>query len=520
VNRSLVSIVAFLAGLVPVLYFIAGGRWLMAAMCVAIIFALMLFRRMDLWWVVAVGAAGSNLQLGTHHAALSLLAMLGFCALGIAHFIMTQGRSRQSVSPVPKKAAQLLLVVVILTAFMRGWGLRVLGSSNWGGMDYIILISAILFYIFSFTISLDRKRLSRVVRWLCLLSLIPAATVVLIRVASPFSWLQLVVRVSGGELAGELGLTEARWGEMQMPAVWIGLLALMTYDRKMNLTPSVPVLALLSFTMMGLSGHRTVTVWLGLTLMVYLLIQRRFITSGHILGLLGILSVALISVYLFAGYLPVTFQRALAWLPGIQVAHEAAMSAVGTTTWRIELWRKMLPMVPEYLLVGRGLGFDLREAYAAYTLASDFDHHQFFIATHNYHNGPLFLLIDLGLMGFLAATAFMFGGSAYYRRALSEMPRNSEWRSVYTVFLAFFVGSSIFFFMVIGYVAALAQLLMVGSILQVVLQSVRVEQTSLAEGSEPVRASIRNRGRFVGDWKAPQPIGGYGARPAWNRMRI
>jgi hypothetical protein len=486
-HRPLMLLAIGMVIVVPLLALVGQGSFFMAGMLVAVIIGLLLFRRMDLWWIAGVASIGSNLQLMNTHANIHLLTMLGFGALGFMMFVMTQGRGNMPQS-TPRRAALFLLVVVIITASMRGWGLRIFGSATWGGMQYVWVIAGLLFFIYSPRITLNEDRMWNTLRWLCVLGFLPAVTVVLVRYVPAMYWLRQIVGVHAtGELdVGAVIGASARWVSLQYPAIWTGLFALLIYDRRFRVTPLVLALGAASFVMLGLSGHRTVVVLLGLTIVIYVFIRRKSVAMGQYMSLVSILLLGLVMVYIFVGYMPLTFQRAFAWLPGIQVEHEAAVSAAGTSGWRIEMWKIMIPIIPQYFWLGRGLSFDLMDAYHAFTLPSDVDRYHFFIATHNYHSGPLWFLVDLGIFGLLAGVAFMFGGILHYKRIFKEMPEGSRWRSMYVVFFCFFAAYSIFFFTVNGGHSFLAHILVIGSILEVITQSVRAEKRASIEQEAPV----------------------------------
>ena len=92
-------------------------------------------------------------------------------------------------------------------------------------------------------------------------------------------------------------------------------------------------------------------------------------------------------------------QRSLAFLP-IKLDPIAADNARASTDWRLAMWLDVLPQIPQYLILGKGLGINLHDldmerdhlnkgegAGAASALAGD------------YHNGPLSLIIPFGLFG-------------------------------------------------------------------------------------------------------------------------
>jgi O-antigen ligase len=163
----------------------------------------------------------------------------------------------------------------------------------------------------------------------------------------------------------------------------------------------------------------------------------------------GVLGAALLAG--FANRLPIPLQRTLTFLPAqwLDLDMTARLDAQGSSDWRIEMWKDVLPQVPRYLLVGKGYGIDARELasvrsdafrgrdpWGGSELAGD------------YHNGPLSVIVPFGIFGVLAFVWFLvascrvlvrnyqFGDPAYHR--------------VNTFLFAYFVVKTIFFFTVFG----------------------------------------------------------------------
>jgi hypothetical protein len=488
-SKPLVFLAVGMAVTLPLLYFIAQGRFGMAGLIVLLVVILLIFRRLDLWWMLAVMTIGSNLHIMTQNASIHLLSMFIFVALGCMSVIMVQGRGSPE-SSIPRKAIYVFLATIVVTASTRGWGLRILGSANWGGMQYIQLITAAMFFMLSGRVNLTQSQIWRSLMGLGLLSLLPIAAGFFLLVVPGGSYIRFFIG-AGADVALEgIALGQQRiLAGAHLSVIWLVLLGMLLYDRFYRMSPPVIFLGVLSIVLIGLTGFRSLVVIIALVIITYLIVRRRSIPASVYYRAIFALFVGLVAIYTLVPYLPITFQRAFAFLPGLRVAHDAAITAAGTTAWRIEMWRLMLPMIPNYLLIGRGLGFNLAEAYAAYSLISDLDRYQFFIATHNYHNGPLWLLLDLGVVGFISASVFMFGGIRYYRKALKVIPDGTKRKSAYVVIYCFFVGNVIYFFTVIGGVAGFIRMLIAASIMEVILKLMRKEKalTGRPESREPFR---------------------------------
>lgn len=466
---------------------IARSNYLMSAFASLLFFVVPMAARPVFWWIAAVATLGSGLSVGLPgDVKLHLVMTLGFVFSSIAR--LGVDNLKHDKASVPRKASIALLVLIFFTASYRGSGLKILDSAYWGGMQYVDLMAALLFFVLSGYVSITAGQLKKVLFWFFTLCLLPAIALIIARFVPHGDLVRHVVEIGANEAEAFMAQWElpevTRWAYMQYPAIWMGVLAIILYDRHFSFSPSVMVVAFLSFLMMGLSGHRTVVVLLGLTVLVYVVIRRRTVSFLKSLKLTAILILVLASVYLFADRLPLAFQRAVAWLPGIHISYAADADALATTEWRIELWRQLLPLVPQHLLVGRGLAFSAQEANASAALISDRSTmHISFIAVHLYHNGPLWFLIDLGLPGFLLGLAFMIGGILYYGRKIDQFVEGSLWKTAYIVFYSFFVAYCVFFMAVIGGGTFFIHILTVASVLEVLPRSADAAGSKRPEGA-------------------------------------
>lgn len=478
---------------------IVRGDFTMAGASLMLFFLAPALVRPDLFWMATIVTLGSGITLGLHGGAnLHLALMLGFVILTL---IKSSIWRRLSAPPsLPRRACVAMILIVIFTATWRGWGLKMLDSKLWGGMQYVSLIASLLFYIYSTHVTVSQINLKRTLGWFFLVSLVPAAASLSVQFLPGANWIRSFIEI-GDQAEQQWQASEVtRWTFMQYPAVWIGAAGLFLYDRHSRITPMVLLAAALSFVMLGLSGHRTVVVLLGLTVLVYMTIRQRTASFPQFLKFAGLLALLLTALYFFAGNLPLSFQRPFAWLPGIGITHEAGESAAVTSQWRIELWRQLLPMLPDYLWIGRGLAYVTTEANAAAVLASDrATQYVYFAAIHNYHNGPLWLVLDLGLAGFVAGLVFMLGGIVRYGRALRRIPPGEQWQTAYVVFYSLFTGYCIFFFAVIGGVNYLCHILVLASILEVIARSSETldrtrppfERAGNSRAAAPIQARTR-----------------------------
>lgn len=461
---------------------LASNDYRMAGMATAMLFLLPMVGRPEWWWMAAVATMGSGLASSfPGDVKMHLLALLGFVLLVTLPIVRKQESSR--ITSLPQKSCIVLLLIIIATASYRGWGLKFLDGEYWGGMQYINLIASLLFYILSRHVTLTWMQAKRALVAFFLLSLVPAVALIISHFIPHGELVQNVVEIGSSELepvVAELQAIEVtRWAYMQYPSIWMGILALICFDRRFRVSIPTVVIAAVSFVMMGLSGHRTVVVLLGMTLVIYLLVRRRLVRLPQLLKFAGVLTVLVASIYLFINWFPLAFQRAFASLPGINISYEAGVDAMSTSDWRVELWRQLLSLVPDYLWIGRGLAFSASDAYSAAALVSDRNtQYVYFSAVHLYHNGPLWFIIDLGVAGLTAGVVFMISGMIHYGRMIHRVLGTGSWEPVYVVFYALFVSYCLFFFLVIGGGTFMCHILIIASVLDVIGRSAEQDRAT------------------------------------------
>jgi hypothetical protein len=168
-----------------------------------------------------------------------------------------------------------------------------------------------------------------------------------------------------------------------------------------------------------------------------------------VLALCGLLTATL--ALPFASKLPFTIQRALAVLP-VPLDPVARYSAKVSSEWRLKMWKAVLPQVPQYLLLGKGLGFSradydstMEVAFQTHVISED----QIGAAlAGDYHNGPLSVVIPFGIWGLIAFIWFLVAGY----RVLSQNYHFGDpaLRIINAFLLADFITRTFMFFVVVG----------------------------------------------------------------------
>jgi hypothetical protein len=210
------------------------------------------------------------------------------------------------------------------------------------------------------------------------------------------------------------------------------------------------VFFLVGIGLISMSGHRMGFVrafcisWLYFALVYRKKIVSYCVISGFIfLGLIGLF-------YLLAPHLPLSAQRMVSVLPGIDIDPVAKLSAYSTSQWRITMWFDALQEIPEYLIIGKG-----------YTFPGDTQFHldlegltesvrRWGIETSAYHNGIFSLLIGMGLSGLLIGTFFLLSLVYRYYKICRENWEDPILEGIfYTVFCVLTI-TIIFFFTLYG----------------------------------------------------------------------
>lgn len=350
------------------------------------------------------------------------------------------------------KPLLFLLAVVIFTSLVRGGiGLRMLGSSTYGSKSYFWLMTAIagFFALSSQRIPKERAALFATIYFLVgLTALIPnlawiggSSTEFLFYLFSPsFAGEQLTTST---DITRFGGLTVASTALECALFVRYGIRDLFDWHRPWRMA---------LFVMSGLGalfcGYRNVLILFGVILVVQFYFERLY--KARILISIG--SVALVAGVLIipnVDKLPMVAQRTLSFLP-IPVSPTAKLMGERSTDWRLDVWKEALPDIPPHLLVGRGYNVDPVDLDFSYHNSSRhyMSTSEWFLVAGNYHNGPLSVIIPLGIWGAIGFTWFIVVSIRYlyrnYRRGDPDL------RKINTALLTFFIAKLVLFVVVFG----------------------------------------------------------------------
>lgn len=384
-----------------------------------------------------------------------------------------------SVPSVTRPLIFLVIVILVTAKLTGGFGMRTIGELTggveaFGGKRYILLLGAIIGY---FAITCHRVPEGRAPAYVALY-LLGTLTAVIGNlgpyVYSSLWFLFLIFPVEnlqfmadrGSEPEGSFAL---RLGGLTFACMAVacfvlarhgvrGLFALgerwsfLPFRAKGGLAVNHPWRILVFLFMIWVSllgGYRSVAILLALTFLGQFYLEGLF-RSQLLPALILILTLAFVVSLPMVNKLPISVQRSLSFLP-IEIDPIARYSAESSSEWRLQIWRNVMPLIPQYLILGKGYAISPAEMQTMQSMSGfqgSGDSTQGATLAGDYHNGPLSVIIPLGVFG---AVGFVWFLAAGYRVLLNNYRHgDSELRMPNTFLLAYFVARVIFFFTVFG----------------------------------------------------------------------
>jgi len=210
-----------------------------------------------------------------------------------------------------------------------------------------------------------------------------------------------------------------------------------------------PILFFSVLVAVAFGGFRTFVLLIGLVLVLVFIFEGLLFSRLMPVALLGMILMGGVMLS-FSDRFPLPVQRCLAFLP-LKIDSSARMSAEGSTTWRLEIWKYLLPQVPQYLFLGKGLTFDVNDMAMYNTLGNQQvggDVGGQMTLAGDYHNGPLSLIIPFGIWGVLAFLWFVIAASKVLWRNYKF--GDPEVRKINTLLICYFIAKMIVFLIIFG----------------------------------------------------------------------
>jgi hypothetical protein len=442
INRGLVTFILFVLTIVAAVYTIRTGNRVLMIGLVAVPFVIMMMGRPRETFVLVLVLGATRIPVpGMSYTTLGLLPqvlLIGIFAIG---FVMGR-RPWGGEKLAERRPFFCLMVVTAVLMSAHGSGIRMLGSSTWGGMIYVLLFAGIAFYLAVNGLRLQGKQ----IRWIVWGSLLAG-----------FIGAALKAKGFGAiEDDGGVGSTRLTW---LLPVA--SVLFPLAFALKFKRYPWISALLLLiCLGLIGLTGYRSRLIAFIMIAGAYGFFKAR--SKIKYVAFMGLMAVSIwVGVIAISPVLPLGLQRAVSFVPGAHVDYRTAQDAAGSIDWRLDIWTYCLEQSKQYLLIGRGSTFDVRETLTELgvndiRLFSPWFAYQ----TRSYHSGPLTLLIDYGIPGLLAA--LWLTGIVLKRlwKAAQRVAAINTFEARYALFLcATMIWQWVAFYLVFGAMAGFANLI-------------------------------------------------------------
>lgn len=348
-------------------------------------------------------------------------------------------------------------LVLITTILVRGAGFRVLGSGTWGGMFYVQLFLCMLLVIALPNAGIPAKWWPLAILGMALFGTLPLVSdaLILMGVSPEIVWKFVVGSQQIGQ-SMEADINVQRGVVRYFSAGLAGQLLLIGFLSRVNMNRLLSFrgiwllplpMVFLAVTMFG--GFRLGILNFFLTALLVAFLQRAFSIARMFLGCVLLVCGWLVLVQT-APYLPGGAQRAISWVPGTDIPEYIRHDAMGTVDWRLELWREGMKKLPNYWLVGKGYAFSEKEAVAVSGANRATDEISWAIVTSSYHNGPISLLLGLGIFGLLIGIGLMIAIAGRHGRFLKKPWNDPKLKQCHQVIYAMYVVQVAVFLTIYG----------------------------------------------------------------------
>jgi hypothetical protein len=346
-----------------------------------------------------------------------------------------------------------MAIVVLATAKLTGGiGLRSLGEDVMGGKRYFYLFGAILVYFALTARRIPPQQAGLYIALFFLPQCLSAIGDLVAVLPSSFNFLFWLFPANGYILnESEAGSAAYRFGGVAIMGSAAFTFMLARYGIRgifMSGKPWRLLLFLCFAACVPLGGFRSMSISCILIFSIQFYLEGLHHTK-LLPQLVFIVMLAFVLAVPFANKLPYVVQRGLAFLP-VKIDSEAEQEAEGSTNWRIEMWKGVLPQVPGHLLLGKG--YVITQEDYEYMSSSSFHaisaEDWSSALAGDYHNGPLSVVLPFGIWGVI--TLLWFLGAAF--RALLNNFRygDQSLRIINCLLLAIFIAHTIMFFIVFG----------------------------------------------------------------------
>ena len=293
----------------------------------------------------------------------------------------------------------LFLINLFVIIFFRGIGMAIFGDEKVGGGTYIQWIVTLGIMFFSKYINLNNKTAILLVIGFSVLPVVnPILEWLTIKTSGSIYFFTQYFKINYAQMYQtivENKLDTYRSGSSQIAALF-QILGIFLLARKQSLF-GFGICFGLGFAAILFSGFRSFLVaYVAVSMITASFIYRNKVLLLSLSAVVGILAFCIVIIFIES--LPFSVQRALSFIPGLNIGTIAMQNATDTTIWRIEIWKLALDDFWNYALIGRGLAWDTA-GWTNLFYSNWYASPTFFYANHNYHSGIVTLFIDYGLPG-------------------------------------------------------------------------------------------------------------------------
>lgn len=347
----------------------------------------------------------------------------------------------------------LLVIVVLFTAKMTGFGLHSMGSDVGGGKKYVTLLAGILAYFALTARRIPPQRVSLYIALFFLPGCVHVISDLLVRFPIPVLSFFFPPDTYAMDSSGLMNIT--RFAGIGLAGMAFYTFMLVRYGvRGIFLSGKLwrPAALLLAFVAIFFGGFRSAVAMAVMVFAIQFYLEKLHRTK--LLPIFIFMGVFITAIFLpFSSKLPFPVQRAIAFLP-VKIDPLARANAQGSLDWRLDMWQALLPEVPKHLLLGKGYAISPEDyefmgqtAFQAINPA-----YQTMALAHDYHSGPLSVILPFGIWGVIAFLWFLIA-------SIWALHRNYRYgdpalKIINTALFALYLTESISFFLIFGDLAS------------------------------------------------------------------
>jgi hypothetical protein len=440
-------------------YFIAEPMELGSMAVVVLVLAVLSIPLMMRWYypflVLSWNAAFCPAFLPGRPGLWALLAFGGLLFAVVNRAVSTDARFL--IEPSITKPLLVLTGVVAGAGLLTGgFGLHMLGSSHVGGRNYFTFLAAVAGYFVFTSQRIPPQRAGLYVGLFFLAALTFGLGDLAMLGGSKMSFIFLFLSPDSSMGAGaaqrpigSFGPDYVRVSDLSLVGAGLYSLLLARFGIRgvLDLTRPLRLLLLLAAVAAGLaSGFRSFVV-LGALIFAILFWLEGLHRTRYLPALLAVALLGAAIVLPQADKLPQVAQRALSFLPG-KFDYMARADAEASTRWRIDVWKEVLPELPNRLFRLNGWGLDERDYANGVQIGEAGNQLTSVVLVGNYHNGPISVLMPFGIYGAIAFTWFLIAGLRLLHR--NWKLGSPALQTVNTLLLATFAARVVFFLFFFG----------------------------------------------------------------------